>query len=171
MAPLGTLVVKSNGAVMKEGLRAQLGVSLFVILVFLMGLGVGVLLEARLSGPGRLPPRGFHFARGRVPGQPPARPLVRHERRSPGRTLRHLGTSLDLSDEQTERLKALFQTQREQFGEVRRGMRQQWDTRREAFRTSIAEILTPAQMELFKKKARGRRGRANAGRRSSTRPR
>lgn len=156
---------------MQEGLRAQLGISLFVILVFLVGLGVGVLLDARLSGPERLPLRGFHFARGRVPGRPPARPLVRHERRSPARLLRSLGPSLDLSDEQAERLKALFQTQREQFGEARRGMRQKLDARRKTFRTALTEILTPEQMELFKERGRGRRGRANADRRFPPRSR
>ena len=149
---------------MKEDLRTQLWVSLFVIVVFLMGLGTGVLFDARLPGSGRPPIRGLDSLHERTPRRPPARSLIGYQGRAPGRMLRRLGTSLDLSDEQTESLEALFQTQREQFGEIGRGMRQQLDTRREAFQTSIAEILTPAQMELFEEQFRGRQSRAHARR-------
>ena len=78
--------------------------------------------------------------------------------------LRRLETALDLSGEQTERLEALFQMQREQLDEIGRGMRQQSDIRKEAFRTSVSEILTPTQMELFKNRFRGRRGRTRMSR-------
>ena len=148
---------------MKEGLSTQLWVSLSVIVVFLMGLGTGVLLDARFSGSGRPPLRGLESVRGR----PPGRPHIWHERRAPNRILRRLGTTLDLSGEQTEGLQALFRTQREQSGEIGRDMRQQLGTRREAFRTSVAEILTPTQMELFEERFRGRRGRT----RGNPRPR
>ena len=149
---------------MKEGLSTQLWVSVSVIVVFLMGLGTGVLLDARFSGSGRPPLRGLESVRGRPPGRPPGRPHIWHERRAPNRMLRRLGTTLDLSGEQTERLQALFRTQREQSGEIGRDMRQQLDTRREAFRASVAEILTPTQMELFEKKFRGKRGRTRVNR-------
>ena len=150
---------------MKEGLSTQLWVSLSVIVVFLMGLGTGVLLDTRFSGSGRPPLRGPEFVRGRPPGRPP----IWRQRRAPNRTLRRLGTTLDLSEEQTERLQALFRTQREQFGEIGRDMRQQLDSRREAFRTSVADILTPTQMELFEERSRGRRGLARVSRNPSPR--
>ena len=149
---------------MKEDLRTQLWVSLFAIVVFLMGLGTGVLLDARLPGSRRPLIRGFDSFHERTPGRPPARSLIGYQRRAPGRMLRRLGASLDLSDEQTENLEALFQTQRDQSGEIGRDMRQQLETRREAFRTSVSEILTPAQMERFEKQLRGRRSRAYASR-------
>ena len=145
---------------MKEGLSTQLWVSLSVIVVFLMGLGTGVLLDARFPGSGRPPLRGFESVRGR----PSGRPHIWRERRAPSRMLRRLRTTLDLSEEQIERLQALFRTQREQFGEIGRDMRQQLDSRREAFRTSVADILTPTQMELFEERFRGRRGRARVSR-------
>lgn len=157
---------------MKEGLSTQLWVSLSVIVVFLIGLGTGVLLDARFSGSGRPPLRGLESVRGRPPlrgfesvrGRPPGRPHIWRERRAPSRMLRRLRTTLDLSEEQVERLQALSRTQREQFGEIGRDMRQQLDSRREAFRTSVADILTPAQMELFEERFRGRRGRARVSR-------
>ena len=145
---------------MREGLSTALLVSLSLIVVFLMGLGTGVLSNARFSDSGRPQLRGFESVRGRPPGRPPGRPHIGYERRGPNRSLRRLGTRLDLSEEQTERLQALFRTQREQSDEIGRDMRQQLDTRREAFRTSVAEILTPTQMELFQERFQGRRGRA-----------
>ena len=149
------LAVARYGVVMKETLRTQLWVSLFALLVFLIGLGAGILLDARLSGPGRPLLRGLDSSRGRLFG----RPRIGYERRSPVRVLRRLETVLDLSVEQSESLRALFRTRREQFGEIARGMRQQLDTRRDEFRASVAEILTPTQMELFEENFRGRRGR------------
>ena len=149
---------------MKEDLRTQLWGSLFAIVVFLLGFGTGVLFDARLPGSRRPPIRGLDSFHERTPGRPPARSLIEYQGRAPGKMLRRLGTSLGLSDEQTESLKALFQTQREQFGEIGLDMRQQLDTRREAFQTSVAEILTPAQMELFEEKFRGRRSRTRVSR-------
>ena len=143
-------------------------------LIFVVGLLVGVLglvllspetrIEIRLGGSTHASDRGLDSFHERTPGRPPTRSLIGYQGRAPGRMLRRLGTSLDLSDEQTESLEALFQTQREQFGEIRRDMRQQLDTRREAFQTSVAEILTPAQMELFEEQFRGRRNRGHASR-------
>ena len=159
---------------MKETLRTQLWVSLFALLVFLIGLGAGIVLDTRLSGPGRPPLRGLDSPRGRPFGRPPlrvldssrgrlfGRPRIGYERRSPVRVLRRLETVLDLNAEQSESLRALFRTRREQFGEIARGMHQQLDTRRDEFRASVAEILTPTQMELFEENVRGRRGRTRA---------
>ena len=137
-------------------LRTHLWISLFILAVFLVVLGIVVYLIPGLSGPpmmysaaGRASPRGFNFSHRRPPGRPP----VGDKSRAPGRILRRLGTVLELSEEQSERLEALFQTQREQL-----------DTRREAFRASVAEILTPTQMELFEKKFRGKRGRTRVNR-------
>ena len=147
---------------MKETLRTQLWVSLFALLVFLIGLGAGIVIDTRLSGPGRPPLRGLDSPRGRPFGRPPlrvldssrgrlsGRPRIGYERRSPVRVLRRLETVLDLNAEQSESLRALFRTRREQFGEI---------ARRDEFRASVAEILTPTQMELFEENVRGRRGR------------
>ena len=153
-------------------LSTPLLISLSVMVVFLMGLGTGVLLDSKSSGfgatalkgpryaglgsqPGRqhMMGKGPEFSRGRQPG----RQHMMGRGRGTGRMLHRLGTALELSEEQSERLEVLSRTQREQFGEIRRDRREQLKTQREAFRTSVAEILTPTQMELFENmRGRGR---------------
>ena len=151
-------------------MRTRVWISLFVLVVFLAGLGAGMVAAPWLGlgprpglGPGR--------------GGPPVPPVS-------GRMLERIGARLDLSNEQSERLSVLFDARRERFRtigrEMRREMRARFVAEQETLRAAIAEILTPAQMELFDAEIvrmgeeRGRRGddryRRNRGRRDRSRP-
>ena len=124
---------------MSTEMRTRMWVSLFVLVVFLAGLGAGIVAAPWLAlgprpgfGPGRSGPR--------VP------PMS-------GRVLERMASRLDMSDEQSERLSALFDARRERFHainrELRRDMRARFAAEQGTFRAAIAEILTPAQMALF----------------------
>ena len=124
---------------MTAEMRTRMWVSLFVLVVFLAGLGAGIVAAPWLA----LGPRpGFGPGRG----GPPMPPMS-------GRVLERMASRLDMSDEQSERLAALFDARRERFRsigrEMRRDMRARFAAERETFRAAIAEILTPAQMALF----------------------
>ena len=124
---------------MTAEMRTRMWVSLFVLVVFLAGLGAGIVAAPWLA----LGPRpGFGPGRG----DPPVPPMS-------GRVLERMASRLDMSDEQSERLAALFDTRRERFRSIgrdmRRDMRARFAAERETFHAAIAEILTPAQMALF----------------------
>ena len=120
---------------MTAEMRTRMWVSLFVLVVFLAGLGAGIVAAPWLA----LGPRpGFGPGRG----DPPVPPMS-------GRVLERMASRLDMSDEQSERLAALFDTRRERFRSIGRDMRARFAAEQETFRAAIAEILTPAQMALF----------------------
>ena len=120
-------------------MRTRVWISLFVLVVFLAGLGAGI-VAAPWLGSGARP--GFGSDRGSPPG-----------RAMSGRLLMRVASRLDLSDEQNERLAALFNARRERLQaftrEMRRDMGERFAAERETFRAAIAEILNPAQMEVF----------------------
>jgi Spy/CpxP family protein refolding chaperone len=124
---------------MTAEMRTRMWVSLFVLVVFLAGLGAGIVAAPWLA----LGPRpGFGPGRG----NPPVPPMS-------GRVLERMDSRLDMSGEQSERLSALFDARRERFRSIgrdmRRDMRARFAAEQETFRAAIAEILTPAQMALF----------------------
>jgi Spy/CpxP family protein refolding chaperone len=124
---------------MTAEMRTRMWVSLFVLVVFLAGLGAGIVAAPWLA----LGPRpGFGPGRG----GPPVPPMS-------GRVLERMDSRLDMSGEQSERLSALFDARRERFRSIgrdmRRDMRARFAAEQETFRAAIAEILTPAQMALF----------------------
>lgn len=124
---------------MNTEMRTRMWVSLFVLVVFLAGLGAGIVAAPWLASG---PRPGFGPGRG----GPPVPPLS-------GRVLERMASRLDMSAAQRERLSALFDARRERFRtidrEMRRNMRARFAAEQETFRTAIAEILTPAQMDLF----------------------
>lgn len=124
---------------MTDVMRARLWVGLFVLVVFLAGLGTGIVASPWL---GFGPRPGFGPGRG----GPPVPPIS-------GRMMERMASRLDLSDEQQERLSALFDARRERYRtigrEMRREMRARFAAEQETLRAAIAEILTPEQMELF----------------------
>ena len=146
---------------MSVEMRTRVWIGLFVLVVFLAGLGAGI-VAAPWLGSGPRP--GFGPGRG----GPPVPPIS-------GRMLERIGSRLDLSDEQSERLSALFDARRERFRtigrEMRREMRARFVAEQETLLAAIAEILTPAQMELFdaeiarlgEERGRGDRRRRNRG--------
>ena len=124
---------------MTVDMRTRVWIALFVLVVFLAGLGAGIVAAPWL---GFGPRPGFGPGRG----GPPVPPIS-------GRMLERIASRLDLGDEQSERLAALFDARRERFRtigrEMRREMRARFVAEQETLRAAIAEILTPAQMELF----------------------
>ena len=120
-------------------MRTRVWVGLFVLVVFLAGLGAGIVASPWL---GFGPRPGFGPGRG----GPPVPPLN-------GRMLERMASRLDLSDEQRERLAALFDARRERYRalgrEMRREMRARFAAEQETLRAAIAEILTSAQMDRF----------------------
>ncbi len=114
-------------------------VGLFVVVVFLAGLGAGIVAAPWL---------GFGSRSGLGPGRggPPVPPLS-------GRVIERIAPRLDLSDDQRERLSALFDARRERFRsldrEMRRQLRARFAAEQETLRAAIADILTAAQMERF----------------------
>lgn len=124
---------------MNVEMRTRVWVGLFVLVVFLAGLGAGILSAPWLG----LGPRSG-FGPGR--GGPPVPPMR-------GRALERVASRLDLDTEQSARLAALFEARRERFRavdrEMRREMRARFAAEQETLRAAIAEILTSAQMDLF----------------------
>ncbi len=124
---------------MSVEMRTRVWIGLFVLVVFLAGLGTGIVATPWLG----LGPRpGFGPGRG----GPPVPPIS-------GRMLERIGPRLGLSDEQSERLAVLFDARRERFRtigrEMRREMRDRFAAEQETLRAAIAEILSPEQMHLF----------------------
>ena len=154
---------------MTVDMRTRVWIGLFVLVVFLAGLGAGIVAAPWL---GFGPRSGFGPGRG----GPPVPPIS-------GRMLERMGSRLDLSDEQSQRLAALFDGRRERFRtigrEMRRQMRVRFAAEQETLRAAIAEILTPAQMDLFddeivrmgeeRRRRGGDRDRRDRGRRDRSR--
>ena len=123
---------------MTDVMRARLWVGLFVLVVFVAGLGTGIVASPWL---------GFGPRPGFGPGGGPPVPPIS------GRMMERMASRLDLSDEQQERLSALFDARRERYRtigrEMRREMRARFAAEQETLRAAIAEILTSEQMDLF----------------------
>lgn len=112
-------------------LRTRVWVGLFVLVVFLAGLAAGVVAAPWLG----FGPRPGFF---RGPGPPLS-----------GRLIERMSSTLDLTDDQTARLEAVLDARRDTFRAISRDMRNRIETERETFRSAIAEVLTPEQMETF----------------------
>ena len=125
-----------------SNVQTKIWISLFMLVVFLVGLGVGVVATPWLGGRPRI---GGMFGSGR-PG-PPGGPPAMNER-----LMERLSRSIELTDEQTDRLEALFDTSRDRFREISRAMRKRFDRERDTFRTALSDILTTEQLEQFESK-------------------
>ena len=127
---------------MTNDTRTRVWMALFVTLVFVCGLSIG--LAAGLwfgpradGGPPRAGPRAFAAERL----------LNRLAREDPA-----------LTDAQRARLAALLDRRRESLERVAREMRAQFAAEQERLRAGAAEILSPAQMEVFDRVRRRRGG-------------
>jgi uncharacterized membrane protein len=138
---------------------ARLWVGLFVLVVFIAGLGAGVAVRPLIwmnSGP----PAGFGRPglAGRPGGPPPARMTER--------LLDRIAADIDLPAEQDQQLREVFETRRQRLREINDEVRARFETEQEQMNDDIAAILTPDQMEIFENEIvrmrqdrRGRRGR------------
>ena len=121
-----------------SNVRTNAWIGLFVLAVFFLGLAVGVIATpwfglgppmGRISGPGR-------------PGAQGPPPMTE-------RLIERLSRSIELTEDQTARLSALFDVRRDRAREIGRSMRERFDRERETFGTALREILTAEQMNQF----------------------
>ena len=125
----------------------RLWVAAFVVLVFVSGLSIGLAVSARRGpgGPGRI---------GLRPGPPG---LVSE------RIIGRLAGEADFTEDQRERLEALFTEREGRFRQFNREMRERFEAEQASLRDGVATILTPTQMEIFDAARRPGRGRQRPG--------
>ena len=114
----------------------RLWAGLFVLVVFSGGLAAGFAVRPWFDPE---PPRGF---RGRG-GPPPS------SARMTERLLDRLDANLELSDDQRQRLREVFEARRLRFRELDASVREQFEAERAQMNAEIATILTAEQMEIF----------------------
>ncbi len=123
--------------------RMRIWMAVFFSLVFLCGLAIGVAgglwvgTRANVWALGPPSPPERRAAGGRQ-GFATDRILNRLEREAP-----------DFTDDQRDRLQAVFEARRQAFVRVAREMRERYTTEQGRLRDQVAEILTPEQMEIF----------------------
>ena len=143
----------------------RLWAGLFVLVVFVAGLSAGVLVRPWLS-PG--PTRDFG-PRGRVGGPAPDRMTER--------LLERIGANMDLTPEQDQGLRAVFDGRQQRLREINEEVRERFENQQAQMNAEIAAILTPEQMEIFEneilsmRRDRGRRGPRGRGGRGRGLPR
>ena len=125
----------------------RLWVAAFVVLVFVSGLSIGLAVSARRGpcGPGRI---------GLRPGP---QGLVSE------RIIDRLAGEADFTEDQRERLEALFTEREGRFRQFNREMRERFEAEQASLRDGVATILTPTQMEIFDAARRLGRGRLRPG--------
>ena len=142
--------------------RTRLWAGLFVLVVFVAGFAAGVVVRPWL-GPG--PSRGFG-PRG-VVGRPPLDRV----------TERILANIADLTPEQDQDLRAVFDGRQQRLREITEEVRDRFETQQAQMSAEISAILTPKQMEIFEneilsmRRERGRRGPRGRGGRGRDLPR
>ena len=129
-----------------NNLQTQLSISVFMLVVFLIGLGAGTVGTNWLNSDAGTPlvsdPGGPRGPGG--PGRPdPPIPYVNE------RLVERLSSSFDLTDDQNDRLEALLDSQQENFREFRREMGERFAHARDEFHAALSEILTVEQMQRF----------------------
>ena len=132
----------------------RLWVAAFVVLVFVSGLSIGLAVSARLGA-------GDPGNRFRGPGRTGFRPgppgLVSE------RIIGRLASEPDFTEDQRERLEALFTEREGRFRQFNREMRKRFEAEQASLRDGVATILTPTQMEIFDAARRLGRGRQRLG--------
>ena len=140
--------------------QTQLSISLFVLVVFLAGLGAGILGTNWVNSG---PPIGRRFGPGGPNG--PSHQSSQGDRIDRSFSLLdRLASSIDLTDDQADRLEALFESQREGFREMSRMTRERFNRGRDEFHAALSEILTVEQMQRFESEFVRMGGRPDAAR-------
>ena len=136
--------------------RARIWFSLFVLAVFCVGLGSGVLLGRRMIGP---PGRPF----GEFAGPPGL--AGRRAGPPPGVLLDRLNRELALTEDQRARVDVL-KTSRERLDRLQEETHNRLEGEQGALRDQIRQLLTPEQQQKFDRwigenppRGNGRRGR------------
>ena len=133
----------------------RLWIALFVLVVFVCGLSVGIGVSSWFG-----PRAELRGARGPFPpggGRMGPQDFVSEQ------IVRRLDNDPDFSDDQRQRLEALFAERQDRFREFNQEMRARFETEQASLHDEIAAILTPSQMEIFdtvrRSRGPGRRGR------------
>ncbi len=135
----------------------RLWAGLFVLVVFVTGLAAGVAVSPWLS-PGAtrgIGPRGMG-------GRPTPDRMTE-------RLLERTSDSLDLTEDQEQRLRAVFAGRQQRLREINEQVRERFETQQAQMNAEIASILTLEQMEIFEneilsmRRERGRRGAFGRG--------
>ena len=146
-----------------NNLQTQLSISVFMLVVFLIGLGAGTVGTNWLNSG---PPIGRSFGPGGPrgpggPGRPNPRILADFVNE---RLVERLSNSFDLTDDQNDRLEAVLDSQRENFLEFRREIVERFVHARGKFHAELSEILTVEQMQRFESEFVRMGGRPDAAR-------
>ena len=135
--------------------RIRVWFSLFVLVVFCLGLASGIVIGRRMVGPPASPfGPGFGGGFGRGRGGPP-----------PERLVERLTSELQLNSEQRAQIDAILKSRRQRLDELQRDVRSRFDREQQELRDEIRKVLTPEQQQQFDKlmqdepRGPGRRGR------------
>jgi hypothetical protein len=118
----------------------RLWVAAFAVLVFMSGLSIGWAVSARL-GAGDI---GNRFRGSGRAGFRPGPPGLVAER-----IINRLSGESNFTEDQRERLEALFAEREGRFRQFNGEMRERFEAEKASLRDGVAEILTPIQMEIF----------------------
>jgi Spy/CpxP family protein refolding chaperone len=137
--------------------RMRIWFSLFVLVVFCVGLAGGVLIGRRMLPP---PPfdRGFRGPGLREFGPGPVGEAGRGGP-PPGRLLERLTTDLALTADQQSKIQTILTASRTRVEGLQRETFERFETERRGIRDEIRKILTPEQQEKFDKTEMENRGR------------
>lgn len=117
--------------------------AVFVALVFVAGVGTGVVVGPRLLGvPGAGPLAWLRPGLGPSPGVRPGPAM-------PAPLVRRLAEELELDPAQQQKLDAVLARRRERLLSFGREARERFETEQRELRREIAEVLTPEQRVRF----------------------
>jgi Spy/CpxP family protein refolding chaperone len=114
--------------------RIRIWFSLFVLVVFCVGMAGGIVIGRRMAPP----PRSGMF----LPGEP-------GRGRGPGPLIDRLDREVQLTPEQRTRVKAIFDARRARLEEVQREVIARAEQERRALQDEIRTVLTPEQQTRF----------------------
>ena len=141
-----------------SGTNMRLWAGLFALVVFVAGLAAGVAIRSWV-GPSS-PPR---FGPPDQPGVPPPARMTE-------RLLDRIGADLDLTAEQDQQLREVFETRQDRLRTINEEVRGRFEAEQMQMSAEIAGILTPEQLEIFateilrmRQERRGPRGRDPRG--------
>jgi Spy/CpxP family protein refolding chaperone len=138
------------------GNRTRIWFSLFILAVFCVGLGLGVVLGRRMP-PGAQQRAGMFVGPGARGG-----PAGRGGRG--GMLIERLDRELQLTADQKTRIKGIFDERRSHLETVQREVAARAEQEQRELQAEIRNVLTPDQQERFDRwlaqQRRGRRGRS-----------
>ncbi len=143
-----------------NNLQTKFSISVFMLVVFLIGLGAGTVGTNWLNSDAGTPLVSDPSGPG-GPGRPNPRILADFVNE---RLVERLSNSFDLTDDQNDRLEAVLDSQRENFLEFRREIVERFVHARGKFHAEVSEILTVEQMQRFESEFVRMGGRPDAAR-------